>query len=79
MLDDVNVTCNKNTIPFDPQTPFVTSGIRLGTPAVTTRGMKEQDMIEIADIIAMTLKDFDNNKQEAIKRVKALTDKYPLY
>ena len=79
MLDEVCITCNKNTIPFDPQTPFVTSGIRLGAAAVTTRGMKEEDMKEIADIIAMVLKDFENKKDEAIARVKALTDKYPLY
>ena len=79
MLDEVCITCNKNTIPFDPQSPFVTSGIRLGAAAVTTRGMKEDDMKEIADIIAMVLKDFDNKKDEAIARVKALTDKYPLY
>lgn len=79
MLDSVGVTCNKNTIPNDPQSPFVTSGVRIGTPAVTTRGMKEEDMKEIAAIIAMTLKDFENNKEEAAKRVKALTDKYPLY
>lgn len=79
MLDSIGVTCNKNTIPFDPQSPFVTSGIRLGTPAVTTRGMKEDDMKEIAHIIAMTLKDYDNNKAEAKARVKALTLKYPLY
>ncbi len=79
MLDEVCITCNKNTIPFDPETPFVTSGVRLGTPAVTTRGMKEADMKEIADIISMVLKDFDNSKEEAVRRVKALTDKYPLY
>ena len=79
MLDSVGVTCNKNTIPFDPQSPFVTSGVRLGTPAVTSRGMKEEDMKEIATIIAMTLKDYENNKEEAKARVKALTLKYPLY
>lgn len=79
MLDEVCITCNKNTIPFDPETPFVTSGVRLGTAAVTTRGMKEDDMREIADIIAMVLKDFEGKKEEAIERVKALTDKYPLY
>ncbi len=79
MLDSVGVTCNKNTIPFDPQSPFVTSGVRLGTPAVTSRGMKEEDMKEIAAIIAMTLKDYENNKEEAKARVKALTLKYPLY
>ena len=79
LLDEVGVTCNKNTIPFDPQSPFVTSGIRVGTPAVTSRGMKEEDMKEIADIIAMVLKDFEANKEEAMRRVQALTNKYPLY
>lgn len=79
ILDEVGVTCNKNTIPFDPQTPFVTSGVRIGTPAVTSRGMKEEDMVQIAEIIAMTLKDFEGNKEEAKKRVKTLTEKYPLY
>lgn len=79
MLDEVRVTCNKNTIPFDPQSPFVTSGVRLGTPAVTTRGMKEEDMKEIAAIISGTLKDFEGFKAEAIARIDALTKKYPLY
>ena len=79
MLDEVHITCNKNTIPFDPQSPFVTSGVRLGTPAVTTRGMKEEDMKEIAAIISGTLKDFEGFKAEAIARVDALTKKYPLY
>lgn len=79
LLDKVGVTCNKNTIPFDPQSPFITSGIRIGTPAVTTRGMKESDMDEIAEIICMTLKDFEKNHEEATKRVTALTNKYPLY
>lgn len=78
-LDEVGVTCNKNTVPFDPQSPFVTSGIRLGTPAVTTRGMKEADMVEIAEIISLIVKDFEGNKEEARGRVKKLTDKYPLY
>ena len=78
-LDEVRITCNKNTIPFDPKSPFVTSGIRLGTPAVTTRGMKEEDMREIAAIIASTLKDFDGFKEEAVRRVDVLTKKYPLY
>ena len=79
LLDEIGVTCNKNTIPFDPQSPFVTSGIRIGTPAVTSRGMKEDDMEEIAEIIEMTLKDFENKKEEAKERVTALTNKYPLY
>ena len=79
VLDEVRITCNKNTIPFDPQSPFITSGIRLGTPAVTTRGMKEDDMREIAAIIAGTLKDYEGFKDEAIRRVDTLTKKYPLY
>ena len=79
LLDEVRITCNKNTIPFDPQTPFVTSGLRLGTPAATTRGLKEEDMDEIADIIYNTLKDFHGFKDEALRRVDVLTKKYPLY
>ena len=79
MLDEVHITCNKNTIPNDPQSPFVTSGIRLGTPAATTRGMNTEDMDQIAQAIAVTLKDFENGKDEAMAIVKTLTDKYPLY
>ncbi len=79
MLDEVHITCNKNTIPNDPQSPFVTSGIRLGTPAATTRGMNEEDMDQIAEAIAITLKDFNANKEKALSIVKSLTDKYPLY
>jgi glycine hydroxymethyltransferase len=78
-LDSVGITCNKNAIPFDPQSPFITSGIRLGTPSVTTRGMNEGDMAEIADIIAAVIKNYDAQKDEAKKRTSALTDKYPLY
>ncbi|MFV0502559.1 MAG: serine hydroxymethyltransferase [Lachnospirales bacterium] len=78
-LDEIMVTCNKNTIPFDEESPFVTSGIRLGTPAVTTRGMVEEDMETIADIIYLALKDFDANKEIAINKVNELTKKYPLY
>jgi len=79
MLDDVLITCNKNGIPFDKRSPFVTSGIRLGTPAVTTRGMKEAQMVEIADLISMTLDNFEANKDEVINRVKKLTADFPLY
>ena len=79
LLDAVGITCNKNAIPFDPEKPFVTSGIRLGSPAVTSRGFKEADMVEVADIINITLSDFEANKEQAAKRVKALTDKYPIY
>lgn len=79
LLDEIGVTCNKNTVPNDPQSPFVTSGIRLGTPAVTTRGMMEEDMATIAEIIAITLRDFEANQAKAKEMVKALVDKYPLY
>ena len=79
MLDEVGITCNKNAIPFDTQKPFVTSGLRLGSAAVTTRGFVEEDMAEVAKIIALTLSDFEKNKDEAIKRVNALCAKYPLY
>ncbi len=79
MLDEVHITCNKNTIPNDPQSPFVTSGIRLGTPAATTRGFNTDDMDQIAQAIAVTLKDFESGKDEAMAIVKSLTDKYPLY
>lgn len=79
MLDEIGVTCNKNTIPFDPESPFVTSGIRLGTPAVTTRGMNEEDMDEIAEIIYMTLKDFDSNAETCRTKVAQLLEKYKLY
>ncbi|MGL4362751.1 MAG: serine hydroxymethyltransferase [Cellulosilyticaceae bacterium] len=79
ILDEIGITCNKNTIPFDPESPFVTSGIRLGTPAVTTRGMKEADMDEIAELIYLTLKDFEGNKIQCKERVKNLLDRYPLY
>jgi glycine hydroxymethyltransferase len=79
MLDAVGITCNKNAIPFDPEKPFVTSGIRLGSPAVTSRGFKEADMVEVADIMNITLLDYEGNKEKAAARVKALTDKYPIY
>ncbi len=78
-LDDVNITANKNTIPFDPEKPTVTSGVRIGTPAATARGFKEEDFVEVAKIIADCIFDYDNKKEESIKRVKALTDKYPVY
>ncbi len=78
-LDEVCITVNKNTIPNDPQSPFVTSGIRIGTPAVTSRGMKEEDMEEIADMIYLAITDFDNKQEEIRNRVKALCEKYPLY
>ena len=79
LLDAANITCNKNTIPNDPASPFVTSGIRLGTAAVTTRGMNTEDMDVIAEAIYMLVKDVDANKENAMKMIKTLTDKYPLY
>ena len=79
LLDAANITCNKNTIPNDPASPFVTSGIRLGTPAVTSRGMVVEDMDVIAEAISLLVKDVDANKEQAMALVKTLTDKYPLY
>ena len=78
-LDDCNITANKNTIPFDPEKPMVTSGVRIGTPAVTARGFKEEDCKIVADCIADCIFDYENKKADVIARVKALTDKYPIY
>ena len=78
-LDDANITANKNTIPNDPQSPFVTSGIRLGTAAVSSRGMNPDDMDQIAEAIAMLIDDYEANTEKAKAIVKELTDKYPLY
>lgn len=78
LLDAAHITCNKNTIPNDPQSPFVTSGVRLGTPAVTSRGMNTEDMDRIAEAIAMVIKGGQEKVAEAGAIVKALTDKYPL-
>ena len=77
LLDSVHITCNKNTVPNDPQSPFVTSGLRLGTPAVTSRGLKEDDMVQIAEAIKLTIIDHKLEEAEAI--VKSLTEKYPIY
>lgn len=76
-LDEAHITCNKNTIPNDPRSPLVTSGVRLGTPAVTTRGMKEEDMDVIAEAIALVIKSADHT-DKAKELVRQLTDKYPL-
>ena len=78
-LDDANITANKNTIPNDPQSPFVTSGIRLGTAAVSSRGMNPDDMDQIAEAIATLIDDHEANTEKAKAIVKELTDKYPLY
>ncbi len=78
-LDDVNITANKNTIPFDPEKPFVTSGVRVGTAAVSARGMKEDDMDVIADCIAKAIFSFEESKEDIKAAVAGLTSKYPLY
>ena len=78
-LDEVYITANKNAIPNDPQSPFITSGIRIGTPAVTTRGFKEEDMEVIAECIYKVASDFDNSKEEIKAKVEALCQKYSLY
>ncbi len=78
MLDEAHITCNKNTIPNDPKSPFVTSGVRLGTPAVTSRGMKEDDMDLIAEAIATVIKEQEAGIPAARAIVQKLTDKYPL-
>ena len=78
LLGEVYITCNKNTIPNDPRSPFVTSGVRLGTPAVTSRGLKTDDMDQIAEAIAMMIKEGEAAAPKAKEIVKALTEKYPL-
>ncbi len=78
-LDEVYITVNKNAIPNDPQSPFVTSGVRIGTPAVTTRGLKEEDMEIIAECIFLTASDFDGRADEIRSKVTAICEKYPLY
>lgn len=77
LLDEVHITANKNTVPNDPQSPFVTSGIRLGTPAVTSRGLKEEDMEQIAEAIKAVV--LEKDKEKALSIVKGLTDQYPIY
>ncbi len=81
LLEEVNITVNKNTIPFDTQKPMITSGIRLGTPALTTRGLKENEMVEVAKLIDATLKNKDNEEKlkEIKERVIRLVEKYPLH
>ena len=77
LLDSVHITCNKNTVPNDPKSPFVTSGLRIGTPAVTSRGRKDDDMVQVAEAIKLTI--IDGKFEEAKAIVKTLTDKYPIY
>ena len=78
-LDEVHITANKNTVPNDPQSPFVTSGLRLGTPAVTTRGFKEEEMKKIAHWIRLIVDDFEANKETVSKQVTELCEKFPIY
>jgi glycine hydroxymethyltransferase len=78
-LDEVHITVNKNSIPNDPQSPFVTSGVRIGTPAATTRGFKEEEMIKIAELIFLTASDFENKADYIRAEVAKLCEKYPLY
>ena len=79
LLDEVHITANKNAIPNDPQSPFVTSGIRVGTPAVTSRGFKEEDMVKIAHWMKLVATDFENSKETILKEVIELCDKHPIY
>ncbi len=79
MLDEVHITANKNTIPADPQSPFVTSGLRIGTPAVTTRGFKEEEMKKIAHWLYLVATDFENSKEQITKEVIELCEKFPIY
>ena len=78
-LDEVYITVNKNAIPDDPQSPFITSGVRIGTPAVTTRGLVEEDMKTIGECIYLTASDFEGNKEKVKEMVNAVCGKYPLY
>ena len=80
-MDEIGITVNKNTIPFDPENPFVTSGIRIGTPALTTRGMKEAEMKLIADLIGRVLSNVEDakTKSEVAAKVKELCKQFPLY
>ena len=78
-LDEVYITVNKNTVPGEPRSPFVTSGIRIGTPAVTTRGLKEADMEKLAELIDLAIRDFENQKDYIRGEVLKLTEKYPIY
>jgi glycine hydroxymethyltransferase len=78
-LDDIGITTNKNSVPFDTEKPMITSGIRIGTPAVTTRGFKEEEMVKIANLINMTVENYDDKKEEIRAEVAAICEKFPLY
>ena len=77
--DEVNITLNKNTVPNDPESPFITSGVRIGTPAVTSRGLKEKDMKKVAKLLALCIKDFDNSKEYIKSEVEKMCSEYPIY
>jgi glycine hydroxymethyltransferase len=79
MLDEVHITVNKNAIPNDPQSPFVTSGIRIGTPAVTTRGFGKEEMRRIAKFIGDVARDFEGNRERISAEVMALCERFPIY
>ena len=78
-LDKVCITVNKNAIPDDPQSPFVTSGIRVGTPAVTSRGFKEDEMVKIASLMKLAATEFDSREEEIKAEVNALCERFPIY
>ena len=78
-LDDVGITVNKNAVPFDTEKPVITSGIRIGTPAVTTRGFKEEEMVKIAHLINMTVENYKDKKEEIRQGVSEICKKFPLY
>ena len=78
-LDEVYITVNKNTVPNDPESPFVTSGVRIGTPAVTSRGFKEKEMKKIAEFIYLAATDYENKSDYIREGVKNLTSEFPLY
>jgi glycine hydroxymethyltransferase len=78
-LDEVRITVNKNAIPNDPQSPFITSGIRIGTPAVTTRGMREAEMDVLGELICLAATDFEGSRKSIINTVDELTSAFPLY
>ena len=77
--DEAHITLNKNTVPNDPRSPFVTSGVRIGTPAITSRGMVEEDMEKIAELVWLVATDFENKKEYVCEEVEKLCKKYPIY
>ena len=78
-MDEVHITLNKNAVPADPEKPTVTSGVRIGTPAVTTRGFGRDEMLKIADFIDLTIRDFDNSKDAVLSGVAQMCAKFPMY